>query len=697
MPRRRRFNPMQNAVSLLVVAIILLLIVPLPSWLLDIFFILNIAISLIILLITMYVVEPLEFSIFPSVLLITTVFRLALNVAATKLILFNNGDAGAVIRAFGGFIIQGNYIVGVVIFIILVLAQFMVITKGSERVAEVSARFTLDAMPGKQMAIDADLNSGLIDEAEARRRRNKVQYEADFFGSMDGATKFVKGDSIISIVITLINFVGGIIIGFVNSMGDFNAILDIFATATIGNSLMSQIPSLLISVATGMVVTRASSDDNLNTAIAKQFLGQPIALIITGVVMFLLMLIGFPPVQVLIISGALIALGVVLMRRAQQPQPIMAEGPNEMEPTEEIQSEASYYRNIDNVYGLLNVEQIEMEFGYSLLPLVDEASGGSFVDRVVMFRKQFAQEMGMVIPSVRLKDSGALNPNQYSIRFKGEQVAVGDVLIDHYLALAPGDAAEQVEGIDAIEPAFGIPAKWISEDKKAKAEMAGYTLVDPTSVIITHLAEVIRQHANELLTRQEVNNMLQNLKKSNETIVEDSVPALFSVSDLQKVLGNLLKEGVPIRDLETILETLGDYAGAVKDTDMLTEYVRQALKRTISRRFAEAGQLKVITLDANLENTIMAAVKRMDGGSYLALDPNVIQSIVTATNDQFEIVKDLVQNVIVLTSPIVRIYFKKLIDQFYPRIVVLSFNEIDTDIQIQALGNISVDQSLAAG
>ncbi len=698
MPKtKRRFNPMQNAVSVLVIAMVLLLIIPLPAWLLDVFFILNLAISLIIVLITMYITEPLQFSIFPSVLLITTVLRLSLSVSATKLILFNSGDAGSVIRAFGGFMIQGNLIIGVVIFIILVLAQFMVITKGSERVAEVSARFTLDAMPGKQMAIDADLNSGLIDEAEARRRRTKVQSEADFFGSMDGATKFVKGDAIISIVIALINFVGGILMGFLGGVGDVMTILNIYGTAMIGAGLMSQIPSLLISVATGMVVTRSSSDDNLNAAISKQFIGQPIALIIAGGVLLLLILIGFPPLQVAVVSGALIALGVVLLRRGKPVDKLEEEGPAEGEPIEEIQSEASYYRNIDNVYTLLNVEQVEMEFGYSLLPLVDEASGGSFVDRVVMFRKQFAQEMGMVIPSVRLKDSGQLNPNQYAIRFKGEQVAVGDVLIDHYLALAPGDTAEPVDGIDTVEPAFGIPAKWISEDKKAKAEMAGYTLVDPTSVIITHLAEVIRQHAYELLTRQEVNNMLQNLKKTNETIVEDSVPALFSVSDLQKVLSNLLRESIPIRDLETILETMGDYAGAVKDTDMLTEYVRQALRRTISHRFADAGQLKVITLDAQLENTIMAAVKKMDGGSYLALEPNVIQSIVSASSTQLETVRDLVQNVIVLTSPIVRVYFKKLIDQFYPRIIVLSFNEIDTDIQIQALGTITIDQGLAAG
>ncbi|NLW78094.1 MAG: flagellar biosynthesis protein FlhA [Ruminococcaceae bacterium] len=688
----KRFNPLNNAVAIFVIVAVLLIIIPLPPALLDVMFILNLAISFIILIITMYIKEPLEFSIFPSILLITTVFRLGLNVAATRRILFADGDAGQVIRAFGQFIIQGNFVVGIVIFLIIVLAQFMVITKGSERVAEVSARFTLDAMPGKQMAIDADLNSGLIDENQARARRDKIQQESNFFGAMDGATKFVKGDSIISIVITFINLIGGIVIGFINGVGDFNVIMDIYATAAIGNGLMSQIPSLLISVATGMVVTR-SGDQALNNAVGKQFISQPIALVISGVVMLILIFVGFPPVQVIIVAGILIVLGIMLMRRSKKLEPATEGGPPLEElPVEEVTSEAAYYRNIDNVYTLLTVEQIEMEFGYSLLPLVDEASGGSFVDRVVMFRKQFAQEMGMVIPSVRLKDSGQLNPNQYAIRFKGEQVASGDVLIDHYLALAPGDTAEPIDGIDAVEPAFGIPAKWISEDKRAKAELAGYTLVDPTSVIITHLAEVIRQHAHELLNRQEVNNMLTNLRKTNNTIVEDTIPVVLSVSDLQKVLGNLLREGVPVRDLETILETLGDYGGAVKDTDMLTEYVRQALRRTVSHRFSEAGQLKVITLDAAIENTIMNAVKKMEGGSYLALEPETIQAIVSAASAQIEQVRDLVQTVIILTSPIVRVYFKKLIDQFFPRVTVLSFNEIDTDIQIQALGNISINQ-----
>lgn len=685
----KKLSILNNLVAIIVVAIILLLIIPLPTPVMDLLFIANLSLSFVILMTTMYIREPLEFSIFPSLLLITTLLRLGLNVSSTRSILLNNGYAGEVIKTFGQFVIRGQVVVGLIIFLIIVLVQFIVITKGSERVAEVSARFTLDAMPGKQMAIDADLNSGLIDENTARTRRAKIQREADFFGSMDGASKFVKGDAIISIIVTFINLIGGVVMGFVNNVGTFGEIMNIYSTATVGDGLMSQIPALLISVATGMIVTRSASDADLNTDVAKQFLSQPMALIIAGCVMIFLMFIGFPPIQVLVMSTFLIVLGLMLLRKQQEALTAAVEP--ELPAMEEVASEASYYKNIENVYGLLNVEPVEMEFGYSLIPLVDESSGGSFIDRVVMFRKQFAQELGMVVPSVRLKDSGQLNPNQYCIKFKGEQVAMGDVLMDHYLALAPGNDVEAIEGIDTVEPAFGIPAKWISEDKRAKAELAGYTLIDPTSVIITHLSEIIKQHAYELLNRQEVNNILANLRKTHEALVSDIIPNPITVSELQKVLSNLLREGVPIRDMPTILETLGDYGATVKDSDMLTEYVRQALKRTISHRFSEAGQLKVLTLDAKLENIIMGAVKRMDTGSYLALEPQVIQNIITATAEQVDRVKELVQTVIVLTSPIVRVYYKKLVDQFYPNVTVLSFNEIDTNIQIQALGNVTMD------
>ena len=593
------------------------------------------------------------------------------------------------VKTFGQFVIRGNAVIGFIIFLIIVLVQFIVITKGSERVAEVAARFTLDAMPGKQMAIDADLNSGLIDEQQARERRSKIQREADFFGSMDGATKFVKGDAIISIIITFINFVGGLIVGIMNSQGSIQDIMQIYTTSTIGDGLVSQIPALLISVATGMVVTRSASENSLSEDLTKQFLAQPRVLMTAGGAAACLCLIpGFPVLQILIISAGMVGGGYYLYRHQKS---LVEETAEELVETE-VTSEASYYKNIENVYGLLNVEQIEMEFGYSLIPLADEGNGGNFIDRVVMFRKQMALDMGFVIPSVRIKDSGQLNPNQYSILLKGEEVDRGDILMDHYLALPPGTDADDVPGIDTIDPAFHIPAKWISGDRKIQAELAGYTLIDPTSVVITHLSEVVKEHLHELLNRQEVNNLLEALKKTNSSIVEDTIPSVISVGGLQKVLANLLREEIPIRDMETIVETLGDYGSQVKDTDMLTEYVRQALKRTISRRFSEAGQMKVISLDDRIENMIMSSVKKMDTGSYLALEPTAIQSIVASATAEINKIKDLVNVPIVLTSPVVRIYFKKLIDQFYPNVAVVSFSEIDNNIQIQALGNISLSQ-----
>ena len=679
-----------NTVSVFVIAVVALIIIPLPTPLLDFMFVGNLTLSFIILLTTMYIRESLEFSIYPSILLITTLFRLALNISSTRSILTKDGYAGEVVKTFGEFVIQGNVVVGLVIFLIIVLVQFLVITKGSERVAEVSARFTLDAMPGKQMAIDADLSSGLIDEQEARTRRSKIQREADFFGAMDGATKFVKGDSIMSIVTTFINLIGGVIVGFINNVGSFSEIMSIYSTSTVGDGLMSQIPALLISVATGMIVTRSASEANLNEDISSQLFSQPRVLIMAGMAMLCTMFIGFPKAQVTTVSIAMIALGLILMRQSSVRQAAAAATDAGPVPMEEVTNEAAFYKNIDNVYNLLNVDQISMEFGYSLIPLVDEASGGSFVDRVVMFRKQFAQEMGMVFPSVRLKDSGQLNPNQYAISIKGEQVAQGEVLTDHYLALMPADGDDTVDGIETVEPAFGIPARWISEDKRVKAELAGYTLIDPTSVIITHLSEVVKAHAHELLNRQETNNMLANLRKSNEAIVNDTVPAIVSVGNLQKILCNLLQEGVPIRDTETILETLADYGATVKDIDSLSEYVRQSLRRTITHRFSEAGQLKVISLDGNIENQIMGSVKKVESGSYLALDPQTIQAIISSTTREVDKIRDLVPVPIILTSPIVRIYFKKLVDQFYLNAVVLSFNEIDSDVKIQALGNITI-------
>ncbi len=679
-----------NSVSAFVVLIVFLIIIPLPTALLDFMFIMQLAISLVILLMTMYIKRALDFSVFPTLLLVTTILRLALNISSTRSILTNGGYAGEVVKTFGEFVIRGNIVVGLVIFLIVVLVQFLVITKGSERVAEVSARFTLDAMPGKQMAIDADLSSGLIDEQTARIRRNDIQREASFFGAMDGASKFVKGDSIMSIVVTLINLIGGIVIGLLNGEGDFMTIIQTYSVATCGDGLMSQIPALLISVSTGMLVTRSSSEAEMNSDFIRQFTGQPITLIIGGIALLFLMFIGFPPVQIILMSVILIGGGYLILRKQKQYVPVGADDFEEEVPTEQITSEAEYYRNIDNLYDLLNVEQIKIEFGYSLIPLVDESTGGNFLDRVVMFRKQYALEMGIVIPPVQLKDSGLINPNQYSICIKGEEVARGDILVDHFLALAPSEEDDTVDGIDTIEPAFGIKAKWISDDKKVKAELLGYTLIDPVSVIITHLSEIIKAHAYELVNRAEINNMLENLRKTNEAIVNDTIPSAITVGDLQKVICRLLQEQVPVRDMETILETLGDYGPKIKDTDMLTEYVRQSLKRTISHKFADAEQLKVISLDAKVENLIMGAVKKMDSGSYLALDQDSIQKIIVATTNQIERIRDIVQVPVILTSPIVRIYYKKLIDQFCPNVIVLSFNEIDAHIQIQALGTIEI-------
>lgn len=677
-----------NIISIFVIVIVALLIVPLSTPILDFMFIMNLAISLVILLLTMYVKETLDLSIFPSLLLVTTLARLALNVSSTRSILSNNGYAGEVVKTFGQFVIRGDVVVGLVIFLIIVLVQFIVITKGAERVAEVSARFTLDAMPGKQMAIDADLSSGMIDEEQARVRRLKIQKEADFFGAMDGASKFVKGDAIISIVITVVNLIGGVAVGFMNG-GDFQTVLSTYSISTVGDGLMSQIPALLISVATGMLVTRSTSDADLNTDVIRQFSKQPMVLMIAGAVMPFLILIGFPPVQVLLIAVTLIGGGLIIYRMEKRQAEQVPEAPAVME---EVTSEVDYYKNLDNVYALLTVDPICIEVGYSLLPLVDQHSGGRFMDRIVMLRKQFADELGIVIPPVRMRDSSQINPNQYEVKLKGETVAIGEVLVDHYLALAPGALApgDEIDGIDTVEPAFGMPAKWISDDKRVKAEMAGYTLIDATSVIVTHLSELIRAHAYELLTRQEVKKMLENLKKTNPTIVEETVPSLISQNELQKVLRNLLRENIPISDMETILETLADYAPTVKDSDILTEYVRQALKRTITHRFSEAGQLKVLSLDSDIENKIINSVKKMEGGAYLALDPAIIQKIVASTTKKVEEMRQMVQVPIILTSPIVRVYYKKMLDQFCPNVVVLSFNDVDSSVQIQSLGVIAL-------
>ena len=693
---------LSNSMVLFIIFIVLAIIIPLPVFMQDFLIMLNIALSLIILVMTMFIKSALEFSVFPTVLLISTVFRLSLNISTTRSILSGGGagNISNIIKAFGNFVMGGDAVVGFLIFIIIVLVNFIVITKGSERVSEVAARFTLDAMPGKQMAIDADLNSGLINEEEAKTRRSNIQREADFYGSMDGATKFVKGDAIMSIITTLVNLIGGVIIGMVRNGGDFGTILNTYSLATVGDGLCSQIPALLISVATGMIVTRAASDDSLMHDLKSQFTAQPFVMLIAGIVVIVMMFIpGFPKI-VMLILGVLLIVGAIMLERNKKKMAELELAQRmkaEQAELDKPKTDNDYYRDIDNVFKLLNVEPIEMEFGYSLLRLVDEKSGGNFIDRVVIFRKQFAMDMGMVIPSVRMTDNPEINPNMYIIKIKGEEVARGEILVDHYLALDSGDVTTQIEGIDTVEPAFGLPAKWISEDKKIMADVAGYTLIDPVSVMITHWSEIMKNYAHEMLSRQDVNTMVENVKKNNPIVVDDLIPKVISIGYLQKVLANLLKEGIPIRDLETVLETLGDHTNVLKDIDIATEYVRQSLKRTITHRFAEANSLRVITLDTQIEDMIVSSVKKNDQGSYLAMAPDVIQSIVAATNNEIDKIKDVIPTVIILTSPVVRIYFKKLTEQFISNITVLSYSEIDASAQIQAIGNISLTANVMAG
>ena len=687
---------LSNSISLFVIVIVLLLVIPLNPFILDIFFILNISISLIILLITMNIKEPLEFSIFPSLLLITTLFRIGLNISSTRLILTKAGQAGQVIAAIGNFVLQGNAVVGVIIFLIIVLVQFIVITKGAERVAEVAARFTLDAMPGKQMAIDADLSAGMITEEQARVRRYKIQKEADFYGAMDGATKIVKGDAVMSIIVTTINFVAGCIIGMVQGSMDFSTVLSVYSIATIGDGLVSQIPALLISTSTGMIVTRSVSEGSLNTDVSGQFLAQPQAFLIGGILMGGIALMpGMPHIQLMIVAAAMIALGMTARKRMKEAGVMGDISEEEMMTAAEEQpelavTEEDYYKDINNIYSLLNVEPIEMEVGYSLIPLVDESSGGKLINRIVIFRRQYAQEMGFVIPSVRLRDSAALNTNQYVIKIKGEEVAKGEILTDYYLALEPPSPTGEVDGIETIEPAYGIPSKWITPDVKEIAEIYGYTVIDPLSVIVTHLSETIKKHVSELMTRQEVTQLANNLRAQLPELVDEAIPNVITYAGFQKLLSSLLKEGIPIKDLATILESVLDSSATTRDLDTITENVRVALKRTITRRFCTDGQMRIITLDAEVEKLIASSLAKNENGLYLALNPDAMQKIIAQLSDLVKKFAELGQPPIILTSHVIRLYFYRLIEQFYPDIYVLSFHEIANNVQIQAIGNITL-------
>ena len=695
----------QNSIALMVVVIVLFLVIPLPEALLDILIITNISLSIVILLITMTIADALEFSIFPSLLLITTLFRLGLNVSTTRAILGFDGGSGApgtpVIQTFGNLITQGNIVLGIIIFVIIVLMQFIVITKGAERVAEVAARFTLDAMPGKQMAIDADLSSGLIDEQQARRRRDKIQREADFYGAMDGATKIVKGDATMSLIITAVNLIGGIIIGSINGVGDLATVAQTYSIATIGDGLVSQLPSLMISTATGMIVTRSVSDGSLNADVVGQFANQPKAILTSGVVLALMGLIpGTPTVPLLLVGVGLSVAGYLMINRMEQKEAAELMQQSEEEAQAELAaaappSESDYYKDVNNVYALLTVEPIEMEFGYSLIPLVDESTGGKLISRIVIFRRQYAQDMGFVIPSIRLHDSSALGTNQYIVRIKGEEVARGEILVDYYLALEPTNPMGEIDGIETVEPAYGIPSRWILPENKEMAEIYGYTVIDPLSVMQTHLSEVIKRHSYELLTRAETMQLVENLKKSAPELVEEVFPNILSYASFEKILRNLLKEGVPIRDLATIVEVAADASAATRDLDMVTENVRSALSRTITRRFCEHGQLRVVTLDAEVEKRVISSLSKNEQGIYLAMGPDLMQQIITQLAEYIKKFNDLSQTPIVLTSQVIRIYLSRMLSQFYPNLYVLAFNEITSDVQIQSLGNVTLPRDAA--
>ena len=676
--KKRVISFQDLGVALYLLFAFVFLIVPMPNTLLDVMLALNMAVAFSILFNSLFVNEVLEMSFYPTILLFTTIFRISLNVSSTKLIL-STGDPGNVVRTFGQFVGGNDLIIGTIVYIILIIVQFVVINKGSERVSEVTARFTLDAMPGKQMAIDADLNTGAIDDAEAKRRRDKIQQESSFFGAMDGAVKYVKGDSTAGLLITGINVVGGIAMGVLRRGDTFGEALSTYTILTIGDGLVSAIPSLLISLATGILVTKGGKEADFGPDLVKQLFGVPKVMYLAGAVIVFLGVVTPLNVVIFTIVGSLFLVGGRMIQNQLEVQKVETSVQEEEVSAEEI-------RKPENVVSLLSVDPIELEFGYGIIPLADVNQGGDLLDRVVMIRRQVALEMGTVVPIIRLRDNIQLNPNQYIIKIKGVQVANGEIMFDHYMAMAPGYVEEEITGIDTFEPSFHLPAKWITEGQRERAESMGYTVVDPPSIIATHLTEVIRQHIAELLTRQDTQNLIDNLKESNPSVVEELTPKLLGLGEVQKVLQNLLEEGISIRDLLTIFETLADYAATTRDTDVLTEYVRQALKRAISARYFEPGETtQVVTLDPKIEQEIMNSVKQTEQGAYLTLDPARTKAIIAATEEAIKQLDDLGRNEIVVTSPIVRIYFRKLTQEYFDELVVLSYNEIETDVELQSL------------
>ena len=669
-------------IGIYLLAAVLFFIISIPSWLLDILLAINILVAMVVLFNSLFAKEVLDMASFPTMLLFTTIFRISLNVSSTKLIL-KNGDAGKVVDTFGKFVGGGNLVIGIIIFIILIIVQFIVINKGSERVAEVTARFTLDAMAGKQMAIDSDLNTGAITDKEAAERRKKLQQENSFFGSMDGATKYVKGDATAGLIITGINLVGGIVMGMIYGGLSINDALSKYTILTIGDGLCSQIPSLLISLATGILVTKASSDGELGDEIVGQLFSMDRVLIMVGAALSVLGILTPLPWYIFVpLGAALIFYGRKLGTKAGEAKI--------EESAEQEENEAQEIRKPENVVSLLNVDPIELEFGYGIIPLADVNQGGDLLDRVVMIRRQIALELGAVVPIIRLRDNIQLNPNQYVIKIKGIQVSEGEILFDHYMAMNPGYVEEEITGIPTFEPSFHLPAIWITESQRERAESLGYTDVDPPSIIATHLTEVIRQHIAELLTRQDVQNLINNIKDNNSTLIDELVPKLMGIGEIQKVLQNLLEEGISIRDLVTILETLADHAAVTRDPDILTEYARQGLKRAISSKYFTVGEVtNVVTVDPAIEQEIMNSVKNTEQGSYLSLDPERSKKIVEALGNELKKLEDMGKNPIVITSPIVRMYFRNLAKDYYKDIIVISYNEVESNVELQSVGMVT--------
>lgn len=665
-----------------VLLIIVLIIVPLSPAILDLLLIVNISFSLMILLMALYARDILEFSTFPTLLLILTLFRLSLNISSTRLILSNGGDAGNVIATFGNFVVGSNLVVGVIVFLIIVIIQFIIITKGSERVAEVAARFTLDAMPGKQMSIDADLSAGVIDESQAQKRRSDIQKSADFYGAMDGASKFVKGDAIVGIIIVIINIVGGIIIGSMGLGGatmPFDKVIQVYTLATVGDGLVSQIPALLISTSTGIIVTRSTTDETFGRDLSKQLLSKPEVLYMLGGMIALLSLIpGLPTIPMLFLAGALPLYGYSIMNKRKKVEAAQVQ--------DEADLIAKERRKPENVTSLLQVDLLEMEFGYGIIPLVDASQGGDLLERVVMIRRQCALELGVIVPVVRLRDNIQLPTNVYSIKIRGVEVARGEVMQDHYLALKSAEVEEEIEGIETTDPTFGLPAIWVNETNREKAELKGYTTIDVPSVISTHLMETIKRHCHELLGRQQVQQLIDNIKTQQPALVDEVVPKMFSIGEVQKVLANLLYEGISIRDLGSILEIMGDYGIITRDPTLLTEHVRQNLKRAITHKFIPNNQANVILLDPSLEQTIIENIRKSDQGEYIVLPPDQIQSILRNTKKAMERSTSLGNTPIVLTSPMVRRHFKQLSRQLDNDITVLSYNELEQTVEIHSDG-----------